>query len=59
MDGEWEPRQIDNPACKGISGCGPWKAPEISNPLYVGVWKAPMVDNPDYKVPPTTTTTHN
>ena len=50
MDGEWEPRMIDNPACAGISGCGDWKSPEINNPLYKGTWKAPMIGNPDYKV---------
>lgn len=34
MDGDWEPPMIDNPACKGVSGCGPWKKPLVSNPLY-------------------------
>merc|ERR1712165_561921 len=29
MDGEWEPRQIDNPDYKG-----PWVHPEIDNPEY-------------------------
>merc|ERR1712088_615872 len=29
MDGEWEPRQIDNPAYKGA-----WVHPEIDNPEY-------------------------
>ncbi|PVU96188.1 hypothetical protein BB561_001355 [Smittium simulii] len=49
MDGEWEPPTIRNPACKKISGCGPYKRPMIANPNYKGKWEKPMIKNPDYK----------
>lgn len=49
MDGEWEAPLVDNPACEGVSGCGPWKAPEIDNPDYKGKWRAPTIDNPNYQ----------
>lgn len=34
MDGIWEAPKIENPKCKGVSGCGPWKRPMIPNPAY-------------------------
>ncbi|KIH44305.1 calreticulin family protein, partial [Ancylostoma duodenale] len=49
MDGDWEPPMIDNPACKGVSGCGPWKKPLIPNPLYKGKWVRPRIPNPAFK----------
>jgi hypothetical protein len=48
--GVWLPPPIKNPACVGAPGCGPWKAPLVSNPKYKGPWIAPQVKNPDYKV---------
>ncbi|CAI5446671.1 unnamed protein product [Caenorhabditis angaria] len=49
MDGEWEPPMIDNPLCKGISGCGLWKPPTIKNPKYKGKWIRPKIANPAFK----------
>jgi len=47
MDGEWEPRQIDNPEYKGE-----WKPAQIDNPDYKGPWIHPEIDNPDYSPDP-------
>uniref|UniRef100_A0A1I7X8R0 Calreticulin family protein n=1 Tax=Heterorhabditis bacteriophora TaxID=37862 RepID=A0A1I7X8R0_HETBA len=49
MDGDWEPPMIDNPVCKGISGCGQWKRPLMPNPNYKGKWVRPKIANPAYK----------
>lgn len=49
MDGEWEPRLIDNPACETVPGCGKWEQPLIPNKDYKGMWRAPLIDNPKYK----------
>ncbi|AOA62936.1 Calnexin [Komagataella phaffii CBS 7435] len=49
-DGEWVAPVIPNPECADI-GCGPWKAPYITNPNYKGKWSPPLIENPDYKGP--------
>merc|ERR1719234_1230694 len=49
MDGDWEAALIENPACSGAPGCGPWSRPMIDNPEYKGKWFAPMINNPGYK----------
>lgn len=49
LDGEWEPIMVDNPKCKKVSGCGPWKRPMKRNPAYKGKWHAPMISNPAFK----------
>uniref|UniRef100_A0A914ZB94 Calnexin n=1 Tax=Panagrolaimus superbus TaxID=310955 RepID=A0A914ZB94_9BILA len=49
LDGQWEAKLIDNPACAGISGCGKWSAPMIPNPEYKGKWIPPKISNPEYK----------
>lgn len=49
MDGEYVPAQIDNPECKGISGCGVWEPPMIKNPAYKGKWAPKKIKNPAYK----------
>lgn len=49
QDGEWEPNMVENPNCKTVSGCGPWKRPMKQNPAYKGKWEAPMIPNPAYK----------
>lgn len=50
-DGKWIPRQIKNPACKKVSGCGIWTRPRIQNPEYKGKWFSPLIENPSYKGP--------
>jgi len=47
-DGEFVAPSIPNPKCADVAGCGPWKPPAKSNPLYRGKWKAPLIPNPDY-----------
>jgi calnexin len=49
IDSKWEPKLIENPKCSGISGCGKWSKPMITNPLYKGKWIAPKIKNPEYK----------
>src|SRR5688572_26112370 len=49
MDGEWEANKIKNSACEDRSGCGEWKRPMKSNPLYKGKWVRPKVKNPAFK----------
>ncbi|XP_011299968.1 calnexin isoform X2 [Fopius arisanus] len=49
MDGEWEPPQIPNPKCEGISGCGPYKQKLKKNPRYKGKWLPALINNPNYK----------
>lgn len=60
--GEWTPPMIENPACRGAPGCGPYSPPLIANPKhkdnyvhprvrnpkYRGTWEAPPIDNPSY-----------
>lgn len=49
-DGEWLAPEVRNPKCRE-NGCGVWKAPRISNPLYRGKWVQPYIENPDYQGP--------
>ena len=49
MDGEWEAALINNPACEGAEGCGPWTRPLKDNPDYKGKWFPKMITNPDYR----------
>uniref|UniRef100_A0A7E4VF71 Calnexin n=1 Tax=Panagrellus redivivus TaxID=6233 RepID=A0A7E4VF71_PANRE len=49
LDGEWEPKLMNNPKCEGASGCGPWKQPLKANPLFKGKWAAPKIRNPAFK----------
>ncbi|KAF2363488.1 Calreticulin/calnexin [Trinorchestia longiramus] len=49
MDGEWEAPLINNPACAGASGCGPWVRPHIDNPNFRGKWKPKQIPNPNYR----------
>lgn len=42
---------LDNPACKQVTGCGPWTRPMKRNPAYKGKWAPPQIPNPAYKGP--------
>lgn len=47
-DGKWLAKEIPNPKCKELAGCGPWSPPRIPNKEYTGPWIQPMIDNPNY-----------
>ncbi|KAH0790511.1 calmegin [Histomonas meleagridis] len=47
--GKWTPSYIPNPKCN--IGCGEYKPPMISNPLYRGKWIPKMIPNPNYQGP--------
>jgi len=49
MDGDWEAPLIDNPACEGAVGCGPWSPPMIANPNHRGKWSPRKMPNPAYR----------
>ena len=49
-DGDWAAPIIDNPKCADV-GCGPWKRPLMSNPLYKGKFRPKKIPNPEYKGP--------
>lgn len=48
-DGQWIQNRMPNPACEGLSGCGPWEHQLMANPDFSGSWKQPMMKNPNYR----------
>jgi calnexin len=47
--GEWHPRQVANPKCVKVPGCGEYKVPHIRNPKARGIWRPHLIPNPAYK----------